>query len=345
MAAGFKQATVNASDVGATLTDYPAYVDLSRLGITTQAEADSVRVYAESSKTTEWAREIVSATEMHVKVPSLTSTVKIFVDWDGVSADYGVTATYGRNNVWTGYTSVYHLQEDPSGSAPQMIDSTGNYDGTSSGSMTSGDSVAGKLNGNALDFDGSNDAITMATHVPSTAITFSSWVKATTYPASNSLGGVNMYADNTANKAFGQNIYMPSGVATMRHTERTSGTKYYYWNSPASASTGTWVHYVTTQTGIAATPAMYKDGVSQTVTSESAVGTPTRDTALSAIGRYGGYTGGFFFDADIDEVRRATTALSSDWVDTEYNNQSDESGFWGTWTDAAAATRRVFNIS
>ena len=99
MAAGFKTATVNASDVPSTQTNFPVYVDLARLGITTQAEADSIRVYAESSKTTEWAREIVSVSEMWVKVPSLTSTTAIYIDWDGSRSDYSVSDTYGRNNI------------------------------------------------------------------------------------------------------------------------------------------------------------------------------------------------------------------------------------------------------
>jgi hypothetical protein len=146
MAAGFKYATVNASDVPATQTNFPAYVDLSRLGITTLAEAQSVRVYAESSKTTEWAREIVSATEMHVKVPSLTSTVEIYVDWDGVRADYAVGDTYGRNAVWSDYAAVYHMDS-----------LTTDYSGNSK-TLTNTNSVAnatGKI-GQAADFGTSN---------------------------------------------------------------------------------------------------------------------------------------------------------------------------------------------
>ena len=128
MAAGFKQATVNAASVPSTQTNFPAYVDLSRLGITTLAEAQSVRVYADSGKVTEWAREIVSATEMHVKVPSLTSTVTMYVDWDGVSADYAVTDTYGRNAVWSSYSTVIH-----NGGA---TDSTGNSTLSANGGVT-----------------------------------------------------------------------------------------------------------------------------------------------------------------------------------------------------------------
>jgi hypothetical protein len=50
MAAGFKKATVRAADVPSTLTNFPTYVDLDRLGITTLAEAQSVRVYADVLK-------------------------------------------------------------------------------------------------------------------------------------------------------------------------------------------------------------------------------------------------------------------------------------------------------
>jgi len=122
MASGFKQATVNASDVPATLTNYPAYVALSRLGITTLAEAQSVRCYSDSAKTTELAREIVSVTEMHVKVSSLTSTFVLYVDWDGARADYAATDTYGRNAVWSDYAFVFHFENS-------LTNSVGNLGG------------------------------------------------------------------------------------------------------------------------------------------------------------------------------------------------------------------------
>lgn len=52
------------------------------------------------------------------------------------------------------------FEEDPSGSAPQMLDwSSNGHHGTTQGSMTSGDLVAGQV-GYALDFDGSDDKVT-----------------------------------------------------------------------------------------------------------------------------------------------------------------------------------------
>jgi hypothetical protein len=38
----------------------------------------------------------------------------------------------------------------------------------------------------------------------------------------------------------------------------------------------------------------------------------------------------------IDEVRLRASVLSANWITTEYNNQSDESSFWPTWSDAGA---------
>lgn len=50
------------------------------------------------------------------------------------------------------------LEEDPSGSAPQINDWSGNHHGTMAGSMASGASVAGQV-GNSLNFDGVDDVI------------------------------------------------------------------------------------------------------------------------------------------------------------------------------------------
>lgn len=75
---------------------------------------------------------------------------------------YDHTQTTSEDKAGTvanGYALFMPLEEDPSGSAPQMFDwVTETNLGTSAGSMTSGDLVAGQV-GNGLDFDGSNDYI------------------------------------------------------------------------------------------------------------------------------------------------------------------------------------------
>ena len=57
----------------------------------------------------------------------------------------GAADQQDKTNVWTSsYSGVWHLSENPATSPPQMKDSTSNNNGgTSVGSMTSGDQVAG----------------------------------------------------------------------------------------------------------------------------------------------------------------------------------------------------------
>ena len=316
MAAGFKQATVNASDVPATLTDYPAYVDLSRLGITTLAEAESVRVYADSGKTTEWAREIVSATEMHVKIPSLTSSTVIYVDWDGVRADYAVGATYGRNAVWTSFAYVAHMEDTEN--------STGGTDLTNTGSTPFG---AGYI-GNAAEFNGINDRrLGLTTNNlswnASNDYTWSMWLNI---------------------NSFTNGWYVHHGTTTGANRTIYLGTQDFSGNIIgvycAGFATGNKL-----LSGTLSTATDYKVEVVKTGTTyEMFINNSSVDTATS--GTYGesnnaislGTTQGGFgvnrMNGDMDEFRTTTTALSANWRTTEYNNQSDEAGFWGTWTDA-----------
>ena len=111
---------------------------------------------------------------------SSTSTRSTYLYYGNSSATYQPT----NSAVWdSNYMMVQHLSEDPSGTAPQMLDSTANNnDGTSSGSMTTSDQVAGKIDG-SLEFDGNvaqDDLITVPNSSVwdniTTAITISAWV-------------------------------------------------------------------------------------------------------------------------------------------------------------------------
>ncbi|MBL4701961.1 MAG: LamG domain-containing protein [Phycisphaeraceae bacterium] len=103
-------------------------------------------------------------TGFRFKPSSLSDTVDTIIRlwYNGADAalavgdPYGQYATYDANTV--GY---WPLEEDPSGTAPQMLDRTsGATHGTTNGSMTSGDLIAGQV-GNALDLDGANDSVAL----------------------------------------------------------------------------------------------------------------------------------------------------------------------------------------
>lgn len=317
MAAGFKLATVNAASVPATQTNFPTYVDLSRIGITTLAEAQSVRVYAESAKTTEWAREIVSVTEMHVKVPSLTSTVSMYVVWDGSSADYATTDTYGRNAVWSDYVAVLHMKD----TASTLVNSTGNGDLTESGSPTY--DQTGKI-GKGVEYTASpyheNTGITGASIA--CPITMQAWIEFDSTAIVSTVGYV-----GGGTSSHEQGLIVNSGKITALSQGNSADDQ--AQSGVLSINTFYLAHAVFTSNS---SRSIYVDGaVSATQTDAN---TFNAGAKLRVGNRYTAPTGQLM-DGTIDEFRLRNAALSANWIATEYNNQSAESTFWGTWTDAA----------
>ena len=111
-----------------------------------------------------------------VRIPSLSATtntvINLFYGNASVSANPSSTAT------WSGiYENVFHMNQDPSGTAPQLTESTANArHATSIGSMTNSDVVTGQI-GSALDFDGMDDELNASsTSVNDNTITWSTWV-------------------------------------------------------------------------------------------------------------------------------------------------------------------------
>lgn len=318
MAAGFKSATVNSSLVPSTQTNFPAYVDLSRLGITTLAEAQSVRVYADSGKTTEWAREIVSATEMHVKVPSLTSTVTMYVDWDGVRSDYTVTGTYGRNAVWSDYNYVFHLESDGT-------NSTGDTGATLT-SITH-NTTAGRFGTNGASFDGTASKLVAAAYsYTSVGYALQAWVYRNNSSAVHSVASkdngttrVNTSYANSGSNNFDWFMWNSSGGITTAATFTLAPTTWakvsYVFNG------GSYVRVL-------------KDG--SQVFNFSTTDTPSTTSfgVWWGADQFGG--GRWFWPGYMDEIRGRIGSISNDWETTEYNNQSNESSFWGTWSTVSS---------
>lgn len=335
MAAGFKKATVRSADVPATQTNFPVYVDLARLGITTLAEAESVRVYADSGKTTEWAREIVSATEMHVKVPSLTSTVEIFVEWDGVRADYAVDATYGAENVWSSdYKLVNHLSD---ATTSTTIDSTSNaHDMTKAGANTPIEAT-GKV-GDAQTFDGSLDYIKTTDVIVASpaALTVSGWIKKTA-------GGHNYETalHHASTKTIGTSSYWFGVNSNDQITATIGANAGVGWSAGQTTTVATYGQwYLLHAVWDGSVVKVYIDGTynkQYNLSTYNSLTTPTRIGA-SADGT------NYEFAGSIDEVRIITGERSADWVAAEYNNQNAEATFWGTWANVSTPTT-ITNIT
>ena len=322
----FKSATVRSGDVPSTQTNFPSYVDLDRLGITTLAEAQSVRVYADEAKTTEWAREIVSVTEMHVKVPSLTSTVEIFVDWDGVRADYAVGATYGRNAVWSDYILVFHGEES---STTEVTDSVSGLVGTKRGANTPTEAAGqiGKAQSNTSPDSPSNFIIFNDSSINAWGNgdgTAQAWYKE---PASGTrASGMLIDKRLASNRPLGLGLISGKAQAYIY-----DGSNFPFVIGSVDVQDTAW-HHLHVVRDVSGNNIVYTDGVNVGSTTDTTRTNLSNSTQLTIFGRSadeGDAVNGF-----IDEVRLRNAVLTATWIETEYNNQNDEATFWGTWTDA-----------
>jgi hypothetical protein len=317
---GFVKLEPASGKVSGTNSNMPLLVVpslITNVGTLTLAEARSSRFYADEAKTIELPREVVSANEIHVKISSVTSTTDVYMDWDGVRADYAVTDTYGRNAVWSGFQAVYHMNQDPSGSAPQMIDSTGNgNNGTSVGSMTSGDLVAAKI-GDGIDFDGSNDRINCGndSSLNSTNIYAACWMRRTNsdfdYVVAKNDGGITgpwgLIISNT-----GRPRMLVWNGSSVQGTDYTGG---------AATTVNTWDYVAGTFDG--SNIRSYVNGsLEKTIAGSFSLPTTTQELRL------GNNSGGQWFTGRLDEIRVSGTAFSTDWISTEYQNQNDNGAFW-----------------
>lgn len=337
--------TTNATEISADLTDFPIYVDLSDMpaGFWTHAQSDCDDVRVTKSDDTEIPREVVFCDgangELHFKasgtLSSSADTTFYIYYGNGTATDYATSATYGAENVWdSNYVAVYHLQEDPSGSSPQMIDSTSNsYDGTSAGSMTSGDSVDGKLSGKSLDMDGSNDEINIGTTPDwpiNTSFTWQTWAKTTNTSTKTMLAkGTNSFPYT------GINMFLTSGLLTLSFVPTTGVSNQMYRRGSTAFNDGSWHLFHGTYDGSStlAGITLYGDGSSLS----TAASGDTWSGSLDATKRLklGERDGGINWAGGLDEIRLSNSVLTSTWISTEYNNQNSPSTFYSVGAEEA----------
>lgn len=315
----FKSATVNASLVPASQNNFVAYVDLSRVGITTLAEAQSVRVYLNQSKTLQVAREIVSATEMHVLIPFLTSTTTMYIDYDGVRADYAVTDTFGRNAVWFQYDVVLHGQD-------ANVDSTGKRTMSMTGTVTYTD---GKVR-RAYNIPDTANYPTApdATDLRYTGnMYFSAWLKRN--------------AISNRDTPFSKGQPWSSATGYWMHFNDVSNDAYI--NTPGSSFANTQItttgvpdlvsaprHFVFKKTASTNIKTYFSGVLHHTVSTTAAFTTNTNalwvGQRVDGSDQWNGY---------MDEVRFSSFLFSDNYITIDYNNQNDETSFWGTWSTAS----------
>ena len=251
-------------------------------------------------------------------------------------------SAYGSQNVWdSNYQAVWHMKEDPSGAAPQIKDSTSNVrHGTSRGSMTSGDVVAGKIS-NSLDFDATDDAIDTSNFMSSgvTQLTAQAWVYKTATKDSRIVFKTNV--GNTGAPVFG---LCSGGTDLVRARVRISDSTFTDY-SVSTITLNTWTFVAFTYDG--SNIRVYNDGALVGTVAETGTLVATSDVVVIATNDTGATDR--FWPGRIDEVRLSNVARSTEWFSTQYSNQNSPSTFislsveqvgdWDSYSDSGHSTQ------
>jgi hypothetical protein len=339
--------TIDHTKVAADLTDFPVLVICDDdagwaelYNVATEGGGD-LRFF-KAGGSTELPREIVSFSvsgetgEIHVKysgtLSSSTDTV-IEVYADGSSSDYAATDTYGRNNVWSDYLVVYHMND---ASSTTVNDSTGSFN-LAKHSANNPEETSGSI-GVAQSFATTDSVLYTAkssTINTTGAKTVQMWLKLSNTNNQSIFFGI---SSGISSGAFDGLIQLVSGV--VRFQQWTGLNRLVTLVS--SPGTGTWWMLHGTYDGT--TMRGYKDGSSTGSTTSSSSYNHGSDATIQFKDNLNTNNGYFL----ADECRYSKQALSANWITTEYNNQSSPSTFYtvdaeGGGGSSGPATMKTWN--
>jgi hypothetical protein len=264
------------------------------------------------------------AVAIWVQIPTVSHTADtVFYMFYGSAS---VSAFQGnKNGTWSAnYAAVYHMDDDAAN--PSVADSTSNGNTGSAAANTNLKTTQGEI-GRALGFNGVNDAIGAGAGSSfgiTGAITLQAWIYVNSMPSLGNQSYVLGKGYNGTNEAY-----------FLRLETNTSGTSYveagtfsfpnsYQAQAVASGFSGGWHYVVGTYNGVWN---IYVDGVKTTSTQTQApFRSPSEQFAIGAQDSTG--TMKNYLNGAIDEVRVSNIARSSDWISTEFANQSQPSTFY-----------------
>ena len=271
-----------------------------------------------------------------VKIPTLKynsdTEIEMYYGNSGVSSDYSTTEVWDAN-----YVGVWHMNQNPSGSAPQIIDYTSNSnDGTSNGSMITGDLKTGKI-GQAIEFDGNNDYIDCGNDASlqiTGDITMEAWIYTDGYDDYDAV----ITKTTTGSWTNGYGMHLEPGEDPAMYTGN--------WNNDLvednghAALNGAWHHMVATHVSGGGTSSLYVDGVLIASNNES---DPTSAAANVEIGR--GADNQYNWIGELDEIRLSNTVRSADWIATEYANQNAPGSFYTVGSESSTPCDVLYCIN
>jgi uncharacterized protein YjiK len=306
------------------LTNFPIQVALNTSRVTYSNILSSGRDvrFVDANGTTVLNYEVerwnpTGTSTLWVKVPQIdasSATDYIYMYYGNASATSANT-TASSTAVWdSNFLSVLHMNQNPSGTAPQILDSTTNsYSATSSGIAATSTTRAG----DGLDLNGTTNYLTYASTtlpVPINAGTVEIWYKPDTYGS----GGTGRYLFSrvkSGNTWPGEwRIYLDDSNSSKLTAKLECGATAYTVTSAAAPSLGIWGYAASVwdKTGGASNMKLYADG--------SSVGTPVSPNCgmevygeSHDIGRNNALASGYF-DGMVDEFRLSNAVRSANWI-------------------------------
>lgn len=334
------QLTIDHTKVSSTLTNFPVLVKLSsssgqtarkmtNIFTTLQSDANRRKIMVMmADNVTQCYVEIQSwstsgqTAYLWVNIPSISSTVDtvfyIYYSLNMADNTAYVNDTGGgaAKLVWdSNYQVVSHLEQDPSGTAPQETDSTSNVNhGTAHGSMTSGELVSAIVQ-NGLSFNGSNQYIDVGNCFYSETLSVECIVK---FNAVSPASRMNIIVKNNSSHEW--DLYLNSSNKLVLAVTNSSGTGVGITGS-TTITTGVWYHIVGTIGGNGTTMSLYVNGVLDA--SGSQTNACWNSTWHITLGWDQSNTSGRALNGILDEVRISNVVRPAAYVTANYNSKKD----------------------
>ncbi len=326
------------------LTNFPVRVVLNSSRITYgdfKANGDDIRfVDADGATVLQYEIEnwdTASTSNIWVKVPQVNSASSndfIYMYYNNPAASAAATTT----GVWdSNYKGVWHLGQNPAGTAPQMLDSTINAKhATTAGSMTADQRVLGQ-SGFAVNLTG-NDYLSMgALGAMAGGRTVSMWINGNSWTRTDT-GDNALFAFNTS-AGGNTDIVRISTAGSIGHY---NGTTVVPASSSVAIATGGWHHISIVSSSTANASLIYQDGVlvGTAATWAPAVGATDVFFAGQEIDTT---TASDFFNGKQDEIRVESAARTAKWIQAQFETQEDSFITYGSAESGADTTPPVIS--
>lgn len=341
-----KTITIDYTKVGATgapHTNFPVLINITDADISSKARADGFDIlFTSSDGTTKLNHERERYTSgtgnlvTWVQVPSLSSIAAT-----DIYLYYGNSSSSDQQNaagVWdSNFKGVWHLKESGNGTAGEFKDGTSNVNNGQGGGGTPSQvptqTSSGKVD-YANTFDGTSDYINIpyAVSLAITGdITVGAWVNLTSTASSWCYLGY-----HSSKYEFG--FY---NDAKPRFKPRNNSGTYFEVAASTAITTGSWHYIVGVLNG--ANVILYVDGALVTSRSDFTGSLAEGGTSKNLV--FGGTSTGKWLTGTIDEFHVSSSARSTGWIVTEYNNQNSPSTFYSVGPEVLPVELTSFSAS